>query len=207
MATVPAEVVSSAPVDKVRLCELLGWSRPTLDKRLREDQNFPVLQAGEGRGVPWKFDAAAVLAYVQHGTLSHERAPAPEPRAASHPVAVASPAPAVVVSPSAVVAKRDTSGRVVHQGEQTAAERLKLAQAILQEDKAARARGELVDAELMRQTLTMALSQLGKELEGLADSIPRRLALPDTAAAVIREMLDERRKSFVVQLRELLDPQ
>jgi len=49
--------------DKKGLCERLGWSRPTLDRRLRADRNFPVLQCGKP-GIEWQFDVAAVIAYL-----------------------------------------------------------------------------------------------------------------------------------------------
>lgn len=49
--------------DKKGLCERLGWSRPTLDRRLRADENFPVLQCGKP-GIEWQFDVAAVIAHL-----------------------------------------------------------------------------------------------------------------------------------------------
>ena len=203
MATVAAEVVSSAPVDKVRLCELLGWSRPTLDKRLREDQNFPVLQAGEGRGKPWQFDPAAVLAYVQHGTLSHERAPAAP--AAPAPVAKSS-APKTLrdIPGAAAPVVRDTSGRVVNGAEVTAKARKEHLQADLAEDKLRVSRGQLVDAEHVRITLTTAFAHLGKALDGLADNVAKRLALSDTGAIVVRELTDDMRRQLHSDLRLLV---
>ena len=49
--------------DKKRLCERLGWSRPTLDRHLRTDKNFPVLRCGK-QGIDWQFDVAALVAYL-----------------------------------------------------------------------------------------------------------------------------------------------
>jgi hypothetical protein len=46
-------------LDKKHLSERLNWSRTRLDRRLKRDQNFPVLQCGN-RGCGWRFDAGAV---------------------------------------------------------------------------------------------------------------------------------------------------
>lgn len=48
---------------KDALCVALGWSRPRLDRRLKSDPNFPVLEQG-GPGVEYEFDVDAVKEYL-----------------------------------------------------------------------------------------------------------------------------------------------
>jgi predicted DNA-binding transcriptional regulator AlpA len=52
-----------AIVRKRELADALGWSRPTLDRALRNDPAFPVLQRGTQRG-GWKFELATVRLYI-----------------------------------------------------------------------------------------------------------------------------------------------
>ncbi|CAB3759401.1 hypothetical protein [Paraburkholderia solisilvae] len=59
-------------VDKKQLCERLGWSRPKLDRRLRTDENFPVLWRSNRSG-PWQFDLDAVVAHLEAAGESAER--------------------------------------------------------------------------------------------------------------------------------------
>jgi hypothetical protein len=59
-------------VDKKQLCERLGWSRPKLDRRLRADENFPVLRRSNRSG-PWQFDLDAVVAHLEAAGESAER--------------------------------------------------------------------------------------------------------------------------------------
>lgn len=54
-------------VGKAELCEILAWSRPRLDRRLRDDPAFPVLRKGDRSG-GWEFRPADVLAYLQGRT-------------------------------------------------------------------------------------------------------------------------------------------
>lgn len=51
-------------VGKQALAKLLGWSRPTLDARLKSDAAFPVLHRGKTHG-PWKFELAAVAEHLR----------------------------------------------------------------------------------------------------------------------------------------------
>jgi phage terminase Nu1 subunit (DNA packaging protein) len=47
-------------LNKLELCREAGISRPTLDARLREDPDFPVVSQGVS-GEEWQFDAEAAL--------------------------------------------------------------------------------------------------------------------------------------------------
>ena len=50
-------------LNKSQLATKLGWSRPTLDKRLRTDPHFPVQSRGDQSG-GWTFDLQDVLSYL-----------------------------------------------------------------------------------------------------------------------------------------------
>jgi hypothetical protein len=51
-------------IGKKQLCEELGWSRSRLDRRLNEDETFPVLSRGNQAG-GWSFDLVTVKAYLE----------------------------------------------------------------------------------------------------------------------------------------------
>ncbi|PXW23397.1 terminase small subunit [Paraburkholderia caballeronis] len=180
----------SAPrfVGKAELCEIIGWSRPTLDLRLSKDAGFPVRRRG-GRGAKWEFDVSAVQSYLAGVKLL--------PRAAD-PVKPGRP-------PKPRTDDAAEEGEKLTQAELTQRQRRDAAQAALLEDKLRVARGELVDAEEVRLTLTTVLTQLGKGLEGLGDTIVSRLRLPAEHGVVIRELIDELRQTSVRDLRRLLN--
>ena len=161
----------SAVVGKKELCAHLNWSRPTLDRRLAQDPNFPVMLRGD-QGGPWAFDVATVESYLTAGTLS-KTPPAP-------------------------------TAKVEHVGEATARQRRDHAQAALFEDKLARERGALVEADKMRMAVSTMLAALGESLTALPDKIVRDLNLPEMAAPRIRAMIDAMRRTAVDDLRTLL---
>lgn len=70
-------------VGKKELAKILGWSRPKLDRRLRRDANFPIVERGNQRE-HWSFDVVAVRAHV--GELS-------SPEANARPTSSLPPAP------------------------------------------------------------------------------------------------------------------
>jgi phage terminase Nu1 subunit (DNA packaging protein) len=163
-------------VGKKQLCEELGgWSRMKLDRRLEADPDFPVETRGTQAG-GWTFDVDAVKAYL--GALP--------PEAEDD---VATPAP---------------PAKVLHQVEETARSRLNAAQAQLAEDKLRERRGELVEAQPLRMALAEAVTKLGAGLNGLPDTLVRRLNLPETMAAVIRQEIDGLRRQLHVSLRDVL---
>lgn len=169
---------------KAELCARLGWSRPRLDRRLESDANFPVMKRGNRQG-GWEFDIDAIVAYLDGAVLEQK--------------AAAVPAPVAVVAPAA-----EGAPGAAHRGEGTASQRLKNAQAAREEDKLRLARGELLEAEEMRLVVGTMLAHLGKGIDGLPDMIVRRLSLPDDAAPVLREMVDDLRRVMVADLKPLL---
>lgn len=196
---------SDGMIGKAALCEALGWTRPKLDRRLESDANFPIAQRGTRAG-GWAFDLAAVRAYLESGS----RAPSPAATAAadvhfdqrSDPKASGNPYPGAkysVVPPAGVEP-------VVHAGEQSARQRRDAVQAEILEDKLRRDRGELVQAEVMRQVITKMLVHLGKGLDRLADQVVDKLGLPQENADDIRDLTDDLRATMVDELNVLLGP-
>ncbi|PRE60587.1 hypothetical protein C6Q12_03970 [Burkholderia multivorans] len=95
---------------------------------------------------------------------------------------------------------------VVHSGEQSARQRRDAVQAEILEDKLRRDRGELVQAEVMRQVLTKMLVHLGKGMDRLSDQVVEKLGLPEENAEIIRELTDDLRTTMVDELKVLLGP-
>lgn len=168
-------------VGKRELAQHLKWSRPTLDRRLLQDPMFPVRSRGSRAG-GWEFDLAAVRAYL-NGVPAE---PAP-PAAELDLVFDAAPA------------------RSVHTGEATARQRRDQADAALKEDRLRKLRGDLVEAEAMRETLGTVFAGLAAKLKGMPEVLVRRLKLPEQAGAVIREEIDRIQRAMVEELRGVLD--
>lgn len=162
-------------VGKKELAARLNWSRPTLDRRLEQDPNFPVARRGSRIG-GWGFDVAAVESYLEGGVLTR----------------------------TAPAAREEPRGGSEHKGEATARQRKDVAQAALFEDRLRRQRGELVEADRMRMALSAVLAHLGQSLTALPDKIVRELSLPELAAPRIRSMVDAMRRTAVDELRDLL---
>jgi phage terminase Nu1 subunit (DNA packaging protein) len=59
------EAVAST-VGKAALAQILGWTRPKLDRRLQSDAAFPVVQQGNQAG-GWAFNPDAVKSYLGIG--------------------------------------------------------------------------------------------------------------------------------------------
>ena len=119
----------------------------------------------------------------------------PPARAESEPAEAATPR---------VSARSAQRPGVHHEGELTAAQRHKLAQARLLEDKLEQSRRALVDAEAMRLVVGTMLAHLGKGLDGLPDAALRRLELPEEARPVLQAIVDDLRRNAVADLKGLL---
>lgn len=184
LATQSAAPASTPLVGKKELAERLGWSRPTLDRRIDQDRNFPVAMRGNQQG-GWGFDLDEVKAYLGDGQAVFA-APAAEP--------VIEPEPAIAAA----------SARVEHQGEATARQRRDTMQAALFEDRLRRQRGELVEVEPLKMKLGTAVAKLSASLNGLPDTLGRRLRLPENAIAVVRQEVEDTRRALFAELRDLL---
>jgi len=190
-------------IGKAALADALGWTRPKLDRRLESDESFPIAKRGTRAG-GWEFDLAAVKAYLSGGAIAPRprataRAPAREPDASPYPGAKYTTLPPSTVPPAGVEP-------VVHAGEQTARQRRDQVQAEILEDKLRRDRGELVQAEIMRQVITKMLVHLGKGMDRLADQVVEKLGLPEENADSIRELTDDLRTAMVDELKVLMGP-
>lgn len=168
-----AEAPERRIVGKKALCEILGWSRMKLDRRLDEDEAFPVETRGTQAG-GWAFDVDAVQAYLEP---EEEREEVAEDLA----------------TPAGLAART----------EMTARQRRDLAQAQLHEDKLRRLRGELVEAAELRMALSEAVSRTSTALNTIAETLVRRLKLPETAIPVIQQEVDEVRRQLVAGLRSV----
>lgn len=188
-------------IGKAALCEALGWTRPKLDRRIESDESFPIAKRGTRAG-GWEFDLDAVRAYLGGAPAAkptRSSGGGPDVPAAS---STSNPYPGAkytVVPPAGVEP-------VVHSGEQTARQRRDMVQAEILEDKLRRDRGELVQAEVMRQVVTKMLVHLGKGMDRLADQVVEKLGLPEENADVIRELTDDLRTTMVDELKTLLGP-
>lgn len=198
-AVTPA--TSDGMIGKAALCEALGWTRPKLDRRLESDKLFPIAQRGTRAG-GWAFDLAAVRTYLESGSRAPAQAPDSHFDQRSDPKASVNPYPGAkysVVPPARVEP-------VVHSGEQSARQRRDAVQAEILEDKLRRDRGELVQAEVMRQVITKMLVHLGKGLDRLSDQVVDKLGLPESNADDIRDLTDDLRATMVDELNVLLGP-
>lgn len=173
-AEAPAPVART--FDKKRLCEALGWSRMKLDRRLEADPAFPVVVKGV-QGEPWQFDYEAVLEHLQPDGDALDDA---DGQSAEPP------------------------RKVAHSGEETARQRRDAAQAMLLEDKIRKSRGDLVEAGPLKLALSETVTRMSTSLNSMADTLVRRLNLPESALPVIRSELDGIRRQLVVGLRDVL---
>jgi hypothetical protein len=195
-------------IGKAALCEALGWSRPTLDRRLDRDASFPVSKRGTRAG-GWEFDLAAVRGYL-NGDAPKPVVRAPKVEKLSVPQSTKGapiddePLPEEYAGAKHTVVPPAGVEPVVHSGEQTARQRRDAVQAEILEDKLRRDRGELVIAEQMRHVLTTMLAKLGQGMDRLPDQLVERLGLPEAAGDTIRIAIDDLRRQMVDETRSLL---
>ena len=169
-------------VGKRDLCERLGWSRPTLDHRLKVDPSFPVRTVGDRSG-GWEFEVETVEAYLQG-----------RPRLAID----------IDDEPEAAEVVPLPPGRMQHDGEATARQRRDTVQAQLMEDRLRKQRGELMETAEVKAALATAVTKLSTALNALPDVLARRLGLPEASASVMRQEVEEARRQFFGELRSLL---
>lgn len=176
-------------VGKKALAEDLGWSRPTLDKRLDSDPNFPVLQRG-GKGGGWKFDPMAVRRYL----TGQGSAPAVDDQAVALAGVVDGTLPTI-----------PPSGRKTeHSGEATATQRYKESQAALNEDRLRRQRGELVEASDMRQALSTALAELKSSMTDLPGIMAKEFGWSERETQSMRTKLEAGMRQMSRRIRDQL---
>ncbi|WP_175760529.1 hypothetical protein [Burkholderia anthina] len=194
-------------IGKAALADALGWTRPKLDRRLDSDRSFPILKRGTRAG-GWEFDLAAVRAYLsgESGSVNRPAAKTAARVARAAPPGNPYPDARYTVLPPASSVPPPGVEPVVHSGEQSARQRRDMVQAEILEDKLRRDRGELVQAEVMRQVITKMLVHLGKGMDRLADQVVEKLGLPEESAESIRDLTDDLRTTMVDELKVLLGP-
>lgn len=179
-------------VGKKTLCEILGWSRPTLDARLAKDPLFPVASHG-GKGGGWEFDVGAVQRYLAGATGGRTQALDFTP-------ADLTP---LDVEPASVVQFRPM-GQTQTRGEETATARLKAAQAALSEDKLKKARGDLIEAAPTAQVLGELMVNLRGELLNIPDQVGRDMDLSDRAVALMKRQFENALRTAARTLKQKL---
>lgn len=200
----PVAVGTDGVIGKAALADALGWTRPKLDRRLDSDESFPIAKRGTRAG-GWEFDLATVKAYLA-GSANAARARAPAQTPVSPPSPNPYPGAKYTVLPPSAVPPPGVEPPLAHSGEQTARQRRDQVQAEILEDKLRRDRGELVQAEVMRQVITKMLVHLGKGMDRLADQVVEKLGLPEENADAIRELTDDLRTTMVDELKVLMGP-
>lgn len=186
------EAVAST-VGKAALAQILGWTRPKLDRRLQSDAAFPVVERGDQSG-GWKFDPAKVKSHLGIGPAKAPKrskaSPPPAVDQAQLRDAVALPAPSV--APTVKQSRRSAH----HEGEATARQRKDAADAAQKEDNLAKSRKELVVRGEQRQLLAMVFASMGNDLDAVPDEIAKLLNCPDQVPA-IRDLIDKIRIRLV----------
>ena len=193
------ETLTNQPPDlvgKSTLAGILEWSRPRLDRRLRDDPSFPVAQRGMQTG-GWQFNVADVMAYLQEADVESklDTAPLPEPESLPLPeMGKAEPSP------------HPRHRGVTHRGETTAAQRNKELQNALLEDKLRASRKELVQADDVTRVLSTMMARLGSSLDAMPDRVMRDASLPLDKLPALQSVVDEIRRQMVSDLALLLEP-
>jgi phage terminase Nu1 subunit (DNA packaging protein) len=188
LAVQATDAPAAQVVGKKQLCEILGWSRPTLDARIAKDPLFPVVSRG-GKGGGWEFDVGEVRAYLL-GTSA----------ARIDPAALE----AIAEEDEERVVRFRPAGQTQTRGEETASARLKAAQAALQEDKLRKTRGELIDAGATGQVLAELMVNLRSELLNIPDQVGRDLDLTDRVVALMKRQTENALRTVVRTLKQKL---
>lgn len=177
--------MSPPPVNLEQMAEALRISMPTMRKLLRRYPDFPVISRGD-RGVPWRFDKAAAIAFVVA-----QRAEEAATAAAKDELLAQISLPL-----EEAVAPEDRP--------LSASDRLKSAQAMLKEDEVARQRGFLVLTTEMRSRLVDIWSPLNAALQALPAQVGRRHNLPDAVVRDMRTLISTQQREMHRKLTELL---
>ena len=160
-----------------QMAEALHISRPTMRELLKRYPDMPVVRRGSN-GVPWQFDKAAVIDFVQAKRAEEAAAGAARDEYLAQ-----------IMLPMEGIVSAEEEGL-------SPGDRLKAAQAMIKEDQLARERGFLVAKTDMRAALTEIWADLGRALQSMPTAIGRKHNLPD---AVTRDM----RNYVIGQQREI----
>lgn len=173
--------MTDATVNRDEMARLLRVSPPTLTKMLKDYPDLPVASGGS-RGVPYEFDAEAVIAWRREKVEQAKQAATERDELIAQFEFLAEPD-----EPSALA--------------QTPAQRVQIAKAIELERKLARDAGQLVDTASIRQALQIALTVLGKRLDNMPAQIGRKYNLPEPVQREMRREIDEMRSATVRDIK------
>lgn len=180
-------------IGKKELCALLGWARPTLDRRLNSDPLFPVQSKG-GRGGGWAFSAADVTAYLNGAPAAAPTEDEPDE---------GDDEGTYVVSLDEVRHERRV-GKLEHKGEATARQQRDQADADLKQDRLKRSRAELVEATAMRNALETILVELRSALLGMPDSLVKEFDLSERVGLAMKGKIEGMMRTSVLTLKQQL---
>lgn len=179
---------SSLTVNMGEMARILGISLPTMRELPLKHPDLPVQQRG-GSGVPWAFDPEAVQAFMK--AKKDEEAAAEAAR---------NEALAQLAFPGGDLLPPEERN-------QTAADRLKNATAMIKEDELRKQRGFLIQTTDMRQRLTSAWTMLAQALNAMPSNIGRRHNLPDAVVRDMRRYIQAQQRTLHGQLTDLLPPE
>lgn len=172
-------------VNKGELARILDVSLPTLARMIAELEDFPVVARGD-KGVEWRFDPAAVLAYLDERREREREASASREGWLQQ-----------FSLPGLEETDEEAKGL-------TPSQRLQLAKALRAEQENAVAAGLLIPKAEMRRVLQTAFARLGRFLDTLPGQIGTPLNLPDEVTRAMRNQIEDARRALVRDLRELV---
>jgi phage terminase Nu1 subunit (DNA packaging protein) len=171
-------------VNKVELSKILQCSLPTLDRLLeRHAADFPIVARGSN-GVEWKFDAEAVLAFLQ----AREAAAAAAGRARDD-----------LMRQYTLPGTDDADS-----GTLSPANLLKLAQLRRLEREEQKEAGFLLQTTEVRPLLTNALAKFNRDLGTAIRQGMREHNVPDTTIRSVEARIAEAQRRIVAELQNLL---
>lgn len=178
---------SSEPVivNKAELAKRLGVSLPTIAALIDRYTDFPIVQKGTN-GTPWRFDLAAVIAYVQAKRESEQASRAARDEQLAQLVLPIELAPAEKPAGLSIKDQLDAA---------------RLRETLRKE---AIANGDLVPAAEMQDAVTTLLATLNRGLHQFLGQLAREQSWPDPVLAAARARLAELQETLVTDLPTLL---
>ncbi|MTK12693.1 MAG: terminase small subunit [Clostridiaceae bacterium] len=166
--------------------QILKCSLPTVASLMDKYPDFPVHQRG-ANGVEWLFDAVAVTEFLEQKREEDRRA---------------SEAKSEFFKQFSLPIDNGTAPGAT---ELTPSQRMAMAKARREERKLALETGMLISKAEMRQVLTGSMAKLGRFLDTLSGQVAKRHALPEEVARSMRSFIDEQRRVFVTEIKEVLE--
>ena len=171
-------------INRDQLAQQLRCSLPTVDAMIKRWPDFPVVERG-GLGRAWKFDAAAVVNFLQDKRDEEERAQAEK-----------SELLAQLVLP---IERRDHDGKKLDLDDELKA--VKLRKALREEQIESQF---LVQTHEVRAALERSLRRFGQSLDSAVERVVKTHNLPDAVKRALVLEFGEARTAFVNDAAEFL---